>query len=112
MYEQYSDGICERCREITNKVKLEEWNLANPDYSDDRDKEFSTYSYQPIEMRKEIRERYKVYLAEKRARGYWAWEYPQRKVVTITADCNGDDMTLCAEHLTEYYNVLIGHLKD
>ena len=103
MYHTYEEAVCERCRETTNKVERERWEKDNP-YLVDSPHQGATSD--EFHANPRYREEQTAFAKKKKEAGYYAWSHPLQKVVIVTADCHGDSIVLCHEHLKEWFKEL------
>lgn len=82
MYITYKIDQCDECRRIEDSIKLKEWNEANPDLAN------LTWEGSRPDL-----------ILKRKNAGYYQWTYEEKPVIYIEADCHGDSMQLCYEHL-------------
>ena len=88
------DGICEYCREIENKIKLDKWIKDNPNIQ-------LSWEGSRSDLAK-----------IKKDAGYYQWSSTKKPTLYVESDCHGDSFELCEEHLDYKVNEFKAWIKD
>ena len=95
--EENENCICEVCRGITNRIKLEKWKKNNPNIQTS----WNDRGESAIKKAQQLRDS-----------GYYKWPHLIQKVLVIEADCHGDSMQLCEVHFSEWHNQTLKDFFD